>query len=156
MDVRDEVRAKLVELTQLVLGVDAESLTDDTNYTDDLGAKSSAMTMILTQMEDEFDVEIPYLGAKRAATLGGTVEFKQTGKIRRRHVDATDVILVERDVDIKRDGMRGARQLEIELGGIRHTGRAKKLRVVSVPVADVLEEANQITIGNDLIACWPR
>lgn len=75
MELRDQVLSKLVEVTAAVMGVDPATITDASAFETDLGAKSGNMTMIITQLEDEFDVEIPYLGVKRARTVGATADL---------------------------------------------------------------------------------
>ena len=59
MELRDQVREKLVQVTATVMGVDPVAITDDVAFVADLGAKSGNLTMIITELEDEFDIEIP-------------------------------------------------------------------------------------------------
>lgn len=73
MELRDQVREKLVQVTATVMGVDPVAITDEVAFVADLGAKSGNLTMIITELEDEFDIEIPYLDVKRAGTVGAVV-----------------------------------------------------------------------------------
>jgi acyl carrier protein len=75
MELRDQVLRKLTEVTATVMGIDQAAIADGTTFEADLGAKSGNLTMIITQLEDEFDVEIPYLDVKRARTVGATADL---------------------------------------------------------------------------------
>ncbi len=75
MSTNEEIKSKMTELLSVILGVDADTITDETAFEADLGAKSSNITMMLTQLEDEYDVEIPFLRVKKAKTVGATVSL---------------------------------------------------------------------------------
>ena len=49
---------KLVSIIVDVLGVDAEEITPDTTFVDDLGADSLDVAQIIMGIEEEFDIEI--------------------------------------------------------------------------------------------------
>lgn len=74
MTTRDLAEERIVELCAKVLGAEPGTISATTAFEADLGAKSGNLTMIITQLEDEFDVEIPYLDFKRAATVGAAAE----------------------------------------------------------------------------------
>ena len=49
---------KLVSIIVDVLGVDAEEITPDTTFVDDLGADSLDVAQIIMGIEEEFDVTV--------------------------------------------------------------------------------------------------
>lgn len=75
MDVRDEVIDKMKGLLATILGADPTKITEETTFEADLGAKSTNITTMLTQLEDDYDVEIPFLQVKRAKTVGATADL---------------------------------------------------------------------------------
>jgi len=50
---------KLVAIIADVMNVDAEEITPDTSFVDDLGADSLDLAQIMMGVESEFDIEIP-------------------------------------------------------------------------------------------------
>ncbi len=50
---------KLQEIIAEVLNVDADEITMDTTFVDDLGADSLDVFQIIMGIEEEFDIEIP-------------------------------------------------------------------------------------------------
>lgn len=75
MDVRDQVIESMTGQLVTIFGVDPDTITEETDFEADLGAKSGNLTMMLTQLEDEYDVEIPYMKVKRAGTVGATADL---------------------------------------------------------------------------------
>lgn len=65
---------KLQGIISEVLSVDADSITMETTFVDDLGADSLDIFQIITSIEDEFDVEIPDEAAESITTVGDAVE----------------------------------------------------------------------------------
>lgn len=72
---KDEVLEKLIERVAEVFGVEAAGLSGSTHFTDDLKAKSAQIVQVTTFLEDEFDVEIPYMEFKRKATFEEAAEY---------------------------------------------------------------------------------
>ncbi len=57
-----------------VLNVDAEEITMETTFVDDLGADSLDIFQIVMGIEEEFNIEITNEDAERIASVGDAVE----------------------------------------------------------------------------------
>jgi acyl carrier protein len=60
------------------LGVDEDSITEDSSFVDDLNADSLDMVELVMAMEQEFDIEIPDDVAEKVATVKDAVEYVQS------------------------------------------------------------------------------
>ena len=56
-----------------VLNVEADEITLDTTFIDDLGADSLDIFQIIMGLEEEFDIEIPTEEAEKIVTVGDAV-----------------------------------------------------------------------------------
>ena len=65
---------KLQQIILEVLNVDAEEITMDTTFVDDLGADSLDIFQIIMGIEEEFDIEIANEDAEKIVTVGDAVE----------------------------------------------------------------------------------
>ena len=65
---------KLKEIIADVLNVDADDITEDTTFVDDLGADSLDIFQIIMSIEETFDIEIDNDDAEKIATVGDAVE----------------------------------------------------------------------------------
>ena len=65
---------KLKNIIAEVLNVDADEITMDTTFVDDLGADSLDVFQIIMGIEEEFDIEIPNEDAEKIVTVGDAVE----------------------------------------------------------------------------------
>ena len=65
---------KLKNVIAEVLNVDADEITMDTTFVDDLGADSLDVFQIIMGIEEEFDIEIPSEEAEKIVTVGDAVE----------------------------------------------------------------------------------
>ena len=65
---------KLKNIIADVLNVDADEITMDTTFVDDLGADSLDVFQIIMGIEEEFDIEIPSEEAEKIVTVGDAVE----------------------------------------------------------------------------------
>ena len=65
---------KLRNIIAEVLNVDADEITMDTTFVDDLGADSLDVFQIIMGIEEEFDIEIPSEEAEKIVTVGDAVE----------------------------------------------------------------------------------
>ena len=65
---------KLVSIIVDVLGVDAEEITPDTTFVDDLGADSLDVAQIIMGIEEEFDVTVDQDVASNVTTVGQALE----------------------------------------------------------------------------------
>ena len=65
---------KLQQIIAEVLNVDAEEITMETKFVDDLGADSLDVFQIIMGIEEEFDIEIPNEAAESIVTVADAVE----------------------------------------------------------------------------------
>lgn len=65
---------KLKQIIADVLNVDADEITMDTTFVDDLGADSLDIFQIIMGLEEEFDIEIANEEAEKIITVGDAVE----------------------------------------------------------------------------------
>jgi len=65
---------KLQKIISEVLNVDAEEISMDTTFVDDLGADSLDVFQILMGIEEEFDIEIANEAAEGIVTVADAVE----------------------------------------------------------------------------------
>ncbi len=69
-----EVFDKLVERCAYLWGVDADEVKPETTF-EEHGTKSGQISQMTTYLEDEFDIEVPYMQFKRNKTVGEAAEF---------------------------------------------------------------------------------
>jgi acyl carrier protein len=72
---KQQVVEKIVERVCEIFGKQKSDVSEDTNFAEDLGAKSGNLTQITTFLEDEFDTEIPFMEFRRKATIGEAAEY---------------------------------------------------------------------------------
>jgi len=70
-----DVAAKVKEIIVQQLGVDAEKVTPEASFVDDLGADSLDVVELVMAFEEEFGVEIPDEAAEKIATVKDAIEF---------------------------------------------------------------------------------
>ena len=70
-DTADRVKKIVVEH----LGVEADKVTEDASFIDDLGADSLDNVELVMAFEEEFDIEIPDDAAEHIQTVGDAVKF---------------------------------------------------------------------------------
>jgi acyl carrier protein len=70
-----DVEAKVKEIIVQQLGVDAEKVTPDASFVDDLGADSLDVVELVMAFEEEFGCEIPDDAAETILTVGDAVKF---------------------------------------------------------------------------------
>lgn len=70
-DVESKVKSIIVDK----LGVDEEEVTNDANFTNDLGADSLDTVELIMEFEKEFDISIPDEDAEEIATVGNAVDY---------------------------------------------------------------------------------
>ena len=70
-----DVVAKVKEIIVQQLGVDADKVTPEASFVDDLGADSLDVVELVMAFEEEFDVEIPDEAAEKIATVKDATEF---------------------------------------------------------------------------------
>lgn len=67
----DKVKEIIVER----LGVDADKVTPEASFKDDLGADSLDIAELVMELEDEFGMEIPDEEAEKINTVGDAVTY---------------------------------------------------------------------------------
>ena len=70
-DTADRVKKIVVEH----LGVEADKVTEDASFIDDLGADSLDTVELVMAFEEEFNVEIPDDAAEKIQTVGDAIAF---------------------------------------------------------------------------------
>ncbi|MCC8139195.1 MAG: acyl carrier protein [Lachnospiraceae bacterium] len=65
---------KLRDIIAEVLNVDADEITTETTFVDDLGADSLDIFQIIMGIEEEFDIEIANDDAEKIVSVGDAVE----------------------------------------------------------------------------------
>ena len=65
---------KLAKIIAEVLNVDANEITLDTTFVDELGADSLDVFQIIMGIEEEFDIESPNEEAEKIVSVGDAVE----------------------------------------------------------------------------------
>lgn len=75
MEVREEALKILIEKAAMMFGVDPSTLGPDTNFKQDLQCKSANMVQFTTALEDEFDVEVPYMEFNKKDTFADAADY---------------------------------------------------------------------------------
>jgi acyl carrier protein len=70
-DTADRVKKIVVEH----LGVEADKVTEDASFIDDLGADSLDIVELVMAFEEEFGVEIPDDAAEKIATVSDAIKY---------------------------------------------------------------------------------
>ncbi len=66
---------KVKEIVSNILGVDADEVTMEASFMDDLGADSLDVVELIMDLQDEFNLEIPDEEAEKIHTVGDVVEY---------------------------------------------------------------------------------
>lgn len=72
----EKIKAIIAE----VLNIDADSITEDTTFVDDLGADSLDIFKIIMGIEEEYDIELDNESVEQIQTVGDAVEAIRTIK----------------------------------------------------------------------------
>ena len=72
---KEEILEKMIARAGEVFKVAPAELNGSTHFKNDLKAKSVQMVQVITYLEDEYDVEIPYMEMKRKATFDEAAGF---------------------------------------------------------------------------------
>lgn len=75
MSVKDEAVEILCKKAAALFGLDAASLNENTRFEEDLHCKSVNYVQLSAALEDEFEVELPYMQFKQIETFGEAGEF---------------------------------------------------------------------------------
>ena len=66
---------KIRDIVAEQLGVDADKVTMESSFVDDLGADSLDIVELVMALEETFGVEIPDSEAEKISTVGDVVEY---------------------------------------------------------------------------------
>lgn len=70
-----DVYKKVVDIIVEELGVDADEVTPEASFIDDLGADSLDVVELVMAFEEEFDIEIPDEDAENIKTVQNAVDY---------------------------------------------------------------------------------
>ena len=71
----DSIEARVKEIIVNELGVEAEKVTNDASFVDDLGADSLDTVELVMAFEEEFGLDIPDEDAEQMRTVGEAVSY---------------------------------------------------------------------------------
>ena len=69
------ILGKIIERAAELFKVDPSQYSAETRFVEDLKAKSVNYVQILTVLEEEFDVQIPFMEFRRKKTFGEAAEY---------------------------------------------------------------------------------
>ncbi len=71
----EDIQQKVVDLIVDQLGVDADSVTPQAHFIDDLGADSLDTVELVMAFEEEFDMEVPDEDAEKLETVSDVTDY---------------------------------------------------------------------------------
>lgn len=71
---KEKVLKKIIDRASKIWNISPQELNAGTAFAD-MNAKSNHYSQLTTFLEDEFDVEVPYMNFKRCKTLGAAADF---------------------------------------------------------------------------------
>ncbi len=71
----ENIQQKVVDLIVDQLGVDADSVTPQAHFIDDLGADSLDTVELVMAFEEEFDIEVPDEDAEKLETVNDVTNY---------------------------------------------------------------------------------
>lgn len=71
----EEVVALLVDTAANLYGLDADTLNENTSFKDDLKCKSADIVKFTLALEEEYDVEVPFMAFNRCLTFGDAANY---------------------------------------------------------------------------------
>lgn len=72
---QEEVVDILKDKAAEIFGVDASTLSADTKFVEDLGCKSVNIVQFASALEDEYEVEVPFMQLNKCETFGDAAKF---------------------------------------------------------------------------------
>ncbi len=75
-----DIKTKVVDIIVDKLGVEADEVTLESSFTNDLGADSLDTVELIMEFEKEFDIAIPDDQAENIATVGEAVKYIEENK----------------------------------------------------------------------------
>ncbi len=71
---KEQILEKIIERASDIWKAEPDTLNQETEFVQ-FSPKSVHYSQMTTYLEDEFDVEVPYLGFKRCKTFGEAVDY---------------------------------------------------------------------------------
>jgi len=71
----ENINQKVTDLIVDQLGVEADNVTENAHFIDDLGADSLGTVELVMAFEEEFDIEIPDEDAEKLETVGDAINY---------------------------------------------------------------------------------
>ncbi|MYJ18854.1 MAG: acyl carrier protein [Gemmatimonadetes bacterium] len=71
----DTVADRVMEIIIDELGVEADKVTADASFVDDLGADSLDTLELIMSFEEEFEIDIPDEDAEQMRTVGDAIDY---------------------------------------------------------------------------------
>jgi acyl carrier protein len=78
MTQKQQVVEKIVERVCEIFGKQKSDVNETMRFVEDFGAKSGNLTQITTFLEDEFEIEIPFMEFRRKETISDAAEYVLT------------------------------------------------------------------------------
>ena len=75
---KDEIRAKIKSIVTEGLGVSEDQVTDDAQFSQDLGADSLDQVELVMALEEEFGSDIPDEAAEKLTTVGDAIAYVES------------------------------------------------------------------------------
>ena len=72
---------KLQQIIAEVLNIDPEEITMNTTFVDDLGADSLDLFELVTNLEEEYNIEIPAEELEKLTTVGKVIDYLKSVNI---------------------------------------------------------------------------
>ena len=94
-------RVKNVIVDQL--SVDADEVTLEASFVDDLGADSLDVVELIMGLETEFDIEIPDEDAEKISTVGDAVEYIKSSCVRYEVVPCINTLGARHEIFLKKE-----------------------------------------------------
>lgn len=78
MSSSNKILARIIERAAELFKVDPAQYSADTRFVEDLNAKSVNYVQIISVLEEELDVQIPFMEFRRKKTFGEAAEYVAT------------------------------------------------------------------------------
>lgn len=75
MELYDEILEAIIKRASEIFKKEPSELSAETNFEEDLNAKSVNLVQIIAVLEDEYEVEINFMEFRRKKTFGESAEF---------------------------------------------------------------------------------
>jgi acyl carrier protein len=74
----DSIESRVKEIIVNELGVEAEKVTPDASFVEDLGADSLDTVELVMAFEEEFGIDIPDEDAEKMSTVGEAIKYLES------------------------------------------------------------------------------